>query len=211
MSTTAVMTEGGLGRGCRRKARKILKRTSRRRGRHCFHIFGFLSQSTSVMASFREFRSILLQSFDEGDILEDEFLLLYDVNTSKNSDFPYESYGKFDLNDVDDSECLSEFRFRKSDLPVLSEALHLPYHFTRKQGAICSGIEGLRIALRRFAYSCRLSDLIPRFGRPGPELSRISSLVVETIYQKHNHRITQWNDTLLNPGTQNGQCLTLSL
>ena len=26
MSTTAVMTEGGLGRGCRRKARKILKR-----------------------------------------------------------------------------------------------------------------------------------------------------------------------------------------
>ena len=41
MSTTAVMTEGGLGRGCRRKARKILKRPSRRRGRHCLHIFDF--------------------------------------------------------------------------------------------------------------------------------------------------------------------------
>ncbi|CAH3122950.1 unnamed protein product [Pocillopora meandrina] len=27
----------------------------------------------------------------------------------------------------------------------------------------------------------------------------ISSLVVDTIYQEHNHRITQWNDTLLNP------------
>ena len=42
------------------------------------------------MASFREIRSILLQSFDDGDISEDEFLLLYDVNTSKNPDFPYE-------------------------------------------------------------------------------------------------------------------------
>ena len=36
------------------------------------------------MASFREIRSILLQSFDDGDISEDEFLLLYGVNISKN-------------------------------------------------------------------------------------------------------------------------------
>ena len=69
------------------------------------------------MASFREIRSILLQSFDDGDISEDEFLLPYDVNISKNPDFPYESYGKFDLNDIDDSECLSEFCIRKSDFP----------------------------------------------------------------------------------------------
>ena len=71
------------------------------------------------MASFKEIRSILLQIFDDGDISEAEFLLLYDVNTSKNPDFPYERYGKFDLNEF-------KFRFRKSDLPVLSEALHLP-------------------------------------------------------------------------------------
>ena len=38
MTTTAVMTEGGLGRVWRRKARKILKRPSRR---HCLHIFDF--------------------------------------------------------------------------------------------------------------------------------------------------------------------------
>ena len=41
------------------------------------------------MASFREIRSILLQSFDDEDMSEDEFLLLYDVNTSKNPDFPH--------------------------------------------------------------------------------------------------------------------------
>ena len=35
------------------------------------------------MASFREIRSILLQSFDDGDISEDEFLLLYDDNLNE--------------------------------------------------------------------------------------------------------------------------------
>ena len=99
------------------------------------------------MASFREIRSILLQIFGDGDISEDEVLLPYDVNISKNPDFPHESYGKFDLNDMDDCECLSEFCFRKSDLPVLSEALHLPNYFTGQQGAICDGIERLCITL----------------------------------------------------------------
>lgn len=151
------------------------------------------------MASFKEMRSILLQSFDDGCISEDKFLLLYDVNTSKNPDFPYESYRKFGLNDMDDSECLYEFRFRKSDLHVLSEALNLPNYLMCQEGTICDGVEGLCIALRRFAYSCRLSDSIRRFGCPVPELSMISSLVVDTVYQEHNHRIPQWNDTLLNP------------
>ena len=35
------------------------------------------------MASFREIRSILLQSFDDGDISEDEFVLLYDGNLNE--------------------------------------------------------------------------------------------------------------------------------
>ena len=202
MSTMAVMNEGGLGRGCRRKARKILKRPIRRRGWHCSHIFDFHHKVLQSWLPLERFVAFFCKV-----LMMDEFLLLYDVNTSKNPDFPYESYGKFDLNDMDDNECLSEFRFRKSDLPVLFEALHLPNYFTCQQGTICDGIEGLCIAFRRFAYLCRLIDLIPRFGRPVPELSMISSLVVDTIYQEHNHRITQRNDTLLNPGTQNVQCL----
>ena len=75
------------------------------------------------MASFRDIRNLLVESFDDGDISEDEFLLLYDANTSKNPDFPYDCYGSFDLNEMDDSECLAEFRFHKNDVPVLLEAL----------------------------------------------------------------------------------------
>ena len=40
------------------------------------------------MATFRKVREWLLTSFDDDDISEDEFLLLYDVKRSKNPDFP---------------------------------------------------------------------------------------------------------------------------
>lgn len=48
------------------------------------------------MASLRDIGNFLLESFDDDDISEDEFLLLYDVNTSKNADFPYDCYGVFE-------------------------------------------------------------------------------------------------------------------
>ena len=49
------------------------------------------------MATFRKVRELLLTSFDDGDISEDEFLLLYDVNRSgSNLDFPYENYEHFE-------------------------------------------------------------------------------------------------------------------
>jgi len=103
---------------------------------------------------------------------------------------------------MDDSECLAEFRFHKNDVPVLQcvflEALQLPQSFTCHQGTICDGIEALCITLRRFAYPGRYSDLILPFGRPVSELSMISNLVMETIYQEHNHRLTQWINRLLN-------------
>ena len=100
---------------------------------------------------------------------------------------------------MDDSECLAEFRFHRNELPLLLEALQLPQSFNCHHGTIRDGIEALCIRLRRFAYPCRYSDLIPRFGRPVPELSMISNLVIDTFYQEHNHRMTQWNNTLLNP------------
>ena len=49
------------------------------------------------MATFRKVRELLLTSFEDGDISEDEFLLLYDVNRSKNPDFEH-----FDLEWLDE-------------------------------------------------------------------------------------------------------------
>ena len=134
------------------------------------------------MCTFRKTRLSILDSFHDGDISEDEFFLLYDLYTSRNPDFPYDCYRKFNLEDIDESECLPEFRFRKSDIPLLADVLGLPDSYTCHQGTVCDGIEGPCLLLKRFAYPCRYSDLISRFGRPVPELSMISTLVMNTIY-----------------------------
>ena len=91
---------------------------------------------------------------------------------------------------MDDSKCLAEFRFHKSDILVLLDILQLPQTVICRQGTNCNGIEGIFIALRRVAYPCRYSDLIQWFGRPVVELSMISKLVMDTIYQRHHYRIT---------------------
>ena len=39
------------------------------------------------MDTFRKVRELLLTSFEDGDISEDEFLLLYNVNRCKNLHF----------------------------------------------------------------------------------------------------------------------------
>ena len=53
--------------------------------------------------------------------------------------------------------------------------------------------------LKRYASPCRYSDMIPIFGRPVPELCMISNTVTDWIYAHHSHRITQWNQNILNP------------
>ena len=62
------------------------------------------------MPTFRNARELLLLSFCEGSIAEEEFLLLYDANTSKIPEYPYWNYEKFCLEDKDEAECKSEFR-----------------------------------------------------------------------------------------------------
>ena len=61
------------------------------------------------MESFREVRDLLAVACFDDIIDGDEFLLLWDSNTSKHFDFHHEGYGPFDLDQMDDSECLAEF------------------------------------------------------------------------------------------------------
>jgi hypothetical protein len=151
------------------------------------------------MASFRDARMMLLDSFGDGLVDEDELLLLYDINTSKNPMFPYKKYEEFKLANVDEVECKAEFRVEKSDLPQLANALQIPEVFKCDQRTICDVMEGFSMLLRRLAYPCRYSDLISRFGRPVPEICMITTKVADFIYENHGHRITQWNNTILNP------------
>ena len=119
-----------------------------------------------LIMSLKEVRNQLLISHDEGVINDEEFLLLYDLNTSNNLDLAYDSYPGFDFDDLEDDECLSEIRFYKNDLPFLAEVLGIPEVVKCYQRSICSGLEALCILLKRHSYPCRYSDMIARFGKP---------------------------------------------
>ena len=101
---------------------------------------------------------------------------------------------------MNSTECRAEFRVEKKDLPRLFAALQLPPVLRCEQRSICEDIEGLCMLLKRVAYPCRLSDMIPRFGRPVSVLSLITNDVNDYIYDVHGHLITQWNQDLLNHG-----------
>ena len=151
------------------------------------------------MATFREARNQLLDAFSNNLINDEEFLLLYDLNTSKNVDLPYYSYDYFDLDKLCDDECKVEFRFQKNDIYQLAEAFDIPEFMRCYNGIKICGIEALCIYLKRFAYPCRYSDIMPRFGRDIPQLSMISNLVMNYIYQNHKHRLENFNQIWLSP------------
>ncbi|RUA06629.1 MAG: hypothetical protein DSY43_01655 [Gammaproteobacteria bacterium] len=134
------------------------------------------------------------------DIISDEeFVLLYDASYSKNLELPYDDYGRFDLEEMADSECIAEFRVKKRDLPLLADMLQIPDSFVCDQGSVSEGMEGLCMLLRRLSYPCRYSDMIPRFARPTPVLSMVTNKALDFIYDEHSHRIMDWNHDILDP------------
>ena len=52
------------------------------------------------MPNFRENRECIAYAHRKGFINDRQFLLLYDANTSKNHDFPYWKYDRFDLDEL---------------------------------------------------------------------------------------------------------------
>ena len=168
------------------------------------------------MASFQSVRDLLLIGFeqnllDKEEFLllydeytsqntdEEEFLLLYDEYTSQNTEYPYTNYQRFNLELKDENECKTEFRVEKKDIPELAGVLRIPETVKCYQGTICDKEEALCILLKRFAYPCRYSDLIPTFGRPVPELVMINNTMISLILDLHVHRLMQWNYQILHP------------
>ena len=61
------------------------------------------------MPKFRENRIALLYASQQRLINGEEFLLLYNLNTSASSDLPYWTYDNFDLDSLSDEECKLSF------------------------------------------------------------------------------------------------------
>ena len=91
---------------------------------------------------FCEVRDFATMCYASGYITA-EFLILLDEYHSSNPEFPYHEYAPFDLDNMDEAECLAEFRFEKRHLHLLAEALRIPAHFTTPQSTRVDGIEDL--------------------------------------------------------------------
>ena len=126
------------------------------------------------MSLFKEAREMLLLNHDMKIIKDEELLLLLDDNTSRNPEFNGENYQRFDLDEIQKPECKTKFCFNKNDIPVFAKVLGLPKTFRCSQRTVAIKLDSLCMLRRRTAYPCCYSDLIPRFGRPVPELSMIT-------------------------------------
>ena len=132
---------------------------------------------------------------------ESEFVAVYDDTRRKSPEFQFWEYEKVEtqLQYMTNDECRSDFRVDLADLPVLAEALSIPERFVCPNRTLATGMEGLCVVLRRFAYPCRYSDMIPRFGRSVSELSLITAEVTDYIFNAHGYLLTVLNQPWLHP------------
>ena len=89
--------------------------------------------------AFKNVQNLLSINYSDGFINDDEFVVLYDLYASKNLDFHNESYAPFDLEELDESESLVEFRFGKRDIRILRDVLQIPETITCSQNVAGHG------------------------------------------------------------------------
>ena len=78
--------------------------------------------------AFRDVRNFLLISLADDIIDDEEFIVLYDLYSLRDLDFPCDHYTAFDLDALDESESVAEFRCCKRDVRTLSNVLQIPDH-----------------------------------------------------------------------------------
>ena len=100
---------------------------------------------------------------------------------------------------MNEDECKEEFRFLREDIYTLHAIMNIPEMFTCYNGVKVIGIEDVCILLKRYFYPNRYLDLIPRFGRPVPQLCMIANHVMNFIYERWNHLVTSFKQPCLPP------------
>jgi hypothetical protein len=67
------------------------------------------------MAALGNMQEILIDAYFDDLLDDEEFVLFYDLNRTRNPPFPYWKYDPFDLNQMTEAECKAEFRVEKQD------------------------------------------------------------------------------------------------
>ena len=84
-----------------------------------------------------------------------ERFLIFDIANRRNNVLgmvPYRNYDRFVLEDMDESKCLVDFRFKKDDIYSLAVELRLPEVFICTNGLLVVSVEALYTCLRHLSY-----------------------------------------------------------
>ena len=65
---------------------------------------------------------------------------------------------------MDEPQCKREFRFLRSHIYDLKNVLNIPEKIVTCQRTASSGVDALCILLKRLAFPCRYTDMVPTFG-----------------------------------------------
>ena len=144
-------------------------------------------------------KELLLFELDCGLINDEEFLLLYDLSReSRNLQFPYWQYPRFNLDSWTEDECWSDFRFHKEDMGRLRNCLFPNKQFIPTPNRLqIDCMEALALTLRRLAFPCRYSDLISKFGRSVPDLCHIFNACLQHLYESFGHLLKSFDQPWL--------------
>ena len=151
------------------------------------------------MPGFREVQEALLLAYDDNLLDGDDFILLYNLNRSKNPDFPYWRYTSFDLDVLNEDECYANFQFKKNDIYLLKELLGIPQNVICYNRSKVDGLEAFCIFLKRYAYPIRFGDMIPMFGRSVPELCMITYNVLNHIHNNFGGLLNGFQHPWMSP------------
>ena len=111
-----------------------------------------------------EVRELLTMAYLEGQSIEEEFIIRLELNTSNNLYLSYSKYPGFNLENISEDDYTADFCFRKNDIKRLQTALNLPNEIVcyLYNDIKVDATEALCVLLKRIAYPCRYSDMIPR-------------------------------------------------
>ena len=159
--------------------------------KHCVYVYVLLSKMAAPNQDFDNnlHNLLFINEFYNND---EEVALLFDVE--RNRDVREQTYDplwpKLELDELTRAQAFGYFRFDVEDIRLLTIKLGLPEKIVLPSRNTVTGEEGLCMLLRRLCYPNRLFDVEKLFGRPSSTLSLGIKAVVDILYQRHQHRLS---------------------
>ena len=141
-----------------------------------------------------ELQDFTLQLHEKNVLDDDDLFTLLDAPRPRrnlHSVVPFWHYEHFNLEGLTDDEYKVEFRFGKDDIYTVVHTFRRPEVIRCYNGVLIDSVEVFCICRKRYAYPCRYADLIPRVGRPVPQLCMTANFITEIIYNRYCYLLTE--------------------